>query len=57
MDQRDESLVSVLLIGLTLVLPAANADAKDYEVVTRPDLEFVQHDGARLVGDLYLPNG
>jgi acetyl esterase/lipase len=39
------------------VLTAARAWAKDYEVVTRPSLEFVQHDGAKLVGDLYLPKG
>jgi acetyl esterase/lipase len=39
------------------VLPAADAWAKDYEVVTRPNLEFVQHDGAHLAGDLYLPKG
>jgi acetyl esterase/lipase len=39
------------------VLPAADARAKDYDVVTRLDLEFVQHDGAHLAGDLYLPKG
>jgi acetyl esterase/lipase len=35
----------------------ASAWAKDYDVVTRPNLEFVQHDGASLAGDLYLPKG
>ena len=39
------------------VLVAAGAWAKDYEVATRPNLEFVQHDGAKLAGDLYLPKG
>jgi acetyl esterase/lipase len=46
-----------LFIALALVLPGADAWAKDYEVVTRPNLEFVQHDGANLAGDLYLPKG
>jgi acetyl esterase/lipase len=44
-------------LALVLVRPGATAWAKDYEVVTRPNLEFVQHDGADLAGDLYLPKG
>jgi acetyl esterase/lipase len=44
-------------LALALMLAAAGASAKDYEVVTRPNLEFVQHDGANLAGDLYLPKG
>jgi acetyl esterase/lipase len=51
------STLRCLFVALTLVLPAADAWAKDYEVVTRPNLEFVQHDGAHLAGDLYLPKG
>jgi acetyl esterase/lipase len=39
------------------VLSATGAWARDYEVVTRPNLEFVQHDGTNLAGDLYLPKG
>jgi acetyl esterase/lipase len=35
----------------------SGAWAKDYDVVTRPNLEFVQHGGASLAGDLYLPKG
>src|SRR5579862_5257531 len=46
-----------LFLALVLALPAADAWAKDYEVITRPNLEFVQHDGAKLAGDLYLPKG
>jgi acetyl esterase/lipase len=33
------------------------ACARDYDVVIRSNLEFVQHDGASLTGDLYLPKG
>src|SRR5271163_2157595 len=46
-----------LFVGLALVLHAASAAAKDYEVLTRTNLVFVQHDGANLAGDLYLPKG
>jgi acetyl esterase/lipase len=46
-----------LFIGLSLVLHATGAGAKDYEVVTRTNLWFVRHDGANLEGDLYLPKG
>jgi poly(3-hydroxybutyrate) depolymerase len=47
-----------LFIALALLLlPAVGASAKDYEIFTRSNLEFVQHDGASLAGDLYLPKG
>ena len=44
-------------VALALVLAAGSVWAKDYEVVTRPNLEFVQHGDANLAGDLYLPKG
>ena len=31
--------------------------AGNFEVVTRTDIEFAEHDGTRLVGDLYSPKG
>src|SRR6266436_9468661 len=31
--------------------------AREYEVATRPDIVFAEHDGVTLVGDLYLPQG
>ena len=46
-----------LYIALAVVLPEAGAWATVYEVVARPNLEFAQHDGTRLAGDLYLPKG
>jgi acetyl esterase/lipase len=52
-----KSTLRGLFLALTLVLPSATGWAKDYDVVTRPNLEFVQHDGASLAGDLYLPKG
>jgi acetyl esterase/lipase len=52
-----ETMLRWLFVALTLVLPAAGAFAKDYEVVIRPNLEFVEHGGTNLAGDLYLPKG
>jgi acetyl esterase/lipase len=31
--------------------------AKDYEVAVRPDIVFAEHDGVKLLGDLFLPQG
>jgi len=31
--------------------------AETFEVVTRTDIQFAEHDGTRLVGDLYSPKG
>ena len=31
--------------------------AENFEVVTRTDIAFAEHDGTKLVGDLYLPRG
>ena len=52
-----KSTLCCLSVTLPLILAAAGAFARDYEVVTRSNLEFVQHDGASLAGDLYLPKG
>jgi predicted acyl esterase len=31
--------------------------AKDYEVATERDIVFAEHDGVKLLADLYLPKG
>jgi len=31
--------------------------AREYEVAVRPDIVFAEHDGVKLLGDLYLPKG
>jgi hypothetical protein len=51
------SSLRCLSVVLALVLPVAGAWARDFEVVNRPNLEFVQHDGTNLAGALYLPKG
>lgn len=33
------------------------ADARDYEVAVRNDIVFAEHDGVKLLGDLYAPKG
>jgi acetyl esterase/lipase len=52
-----KNTLRVLALTLALLLPAVGAAAADYQVVTRPNIEFARHDGAALAGDLYLPKG
>jgi acetyl esterase/lipase len=45
-------------LGLSaLVMTATALQAQPYEVVTRSGVEYVEHDGVKLAGDLYLPKG
>src|SRR5262249_57431756 len=46
-----------LLAGFALVLCGADAMAQGFNVVTRNDIAFAEHDGTKLVGDLYAPRG
>jgi acetyl esterase/lipase len=49
------ALAVMVGIGQTSTLDWSSA-AK-YEVTTQPSLVYAEHDGSRLVGDLYLPKG
>ena len=40
-----------------LLLATSIASAKDYEVTVRTDIQFAEHDGVKLLGDLYSPKG
>src|ERR1700748_205895 len=40
-----------------LLVPGAPAKAATYEVTTRTDIVFAEHDGTKLLGDLYSPKG
>jgi len=51
------SLVLVLGLILTLAPVVGRASAADYQDTVRPGLVYAQHDGVKLVGDLYLPKG
>ena len=48
-------LGAVMTAGL--MISSAAAQAASYEVTTRNDIQFAEHDGVRLLGDLYLPKG
>ena len=42
----------VLVLAAAAMLAAASAAKAEYEVVTQTNVEYAQHDGAKLVGDL-----
>ena len=44
-------------IAFAALLTAASPAWAQYEVVTRPCVEYVEHDGTKLTGDLYMPRG
>lgn len=45
------------LAALAMLLMVGHASAAEYEIVNHPDIVFAEHDGTKLVGDLYLPKG
>lgn len=49
--------LAALAIAAPLLMTAPIASAQTYAVTTRPGVEYVVHDGVRLTGDFYLPNG
>ena len=46
----------ITMLAMALLLTGARAMA-DYEVVTRNDIVFAEHDGVKLLGDFYAPKG
>jgi acetyl esterase/lipase len=46
-----------LMAALAMVLAAGQASATEYEVTTKSGIVYAEHDGTKLVGDLYLPKG
>jgi acetyl esterase/lipase len=49
------SLVAMLGLILTLAPAVGRTSAADYRVTVRSELAYAEHDGVKLVGDLYLP--
>ncbi len=43
--------------AVAMLLAGAQASAAEYEMVNHADIVFAEHDGTKLVGDLYLPKG
>jgi acetyl esterase/lipase len=51
-------LSKLILAAVTAILFATvETSAAEYEMANHPDLVFAEHDGTKLVGDLYLPKG
>jgi acetyl esterase/lipase len=46
-----------LLFAFILMLPPVVAKSATYEVLTRNDIVFAEHDGVQLLADLYSPKG
>src|SRR5271168_3485099 len=45
------------LASLAVLLAAGHASAADFQVTTQAGLVYAEHDGTKLLGDLYLPKG
>ncbi len=45
------------LAALAVLLAAGHASAAEYEIANQPGVVYAEHDGTKLVGDLYLPKG
>ena len=45
------------IAALATLLAAGQASAAEYEVANHAGLVFAEHDGTKLIGDLYLPKG
>src|SRR5438270_10868538 len=39
------------------MMTTTTASAREYEVLVRSDIVFAEHDGTKLLGDLYSPKG
>jgi len=44
-------------VALGMTLAASQAAAADYEVATQTGIVYAEHDGSKLLGDLYQPKG
>src|SRR6185369_9924091 len=45
------------VVALASICMAAQAQAQTYGVTTRPNIQYAEHDGVKLAGDLYAPKG
>jgi acetyl esterase/lipase len=48
---------AAIAAGLLMMTGAAGAQTANYAVEARNDIQFAEHDGTRLLGDLYSPKG
>ena len=54
---RVPALAVVTLAALATLLANPRASAADYKVTMKLAIPYAEHDGVRLLGDLYLPEG
>jgi acetyl esterase/lipase len=47
----------VAALATAWIMSVFSTAKAEYDVVIRPDVEYVQHDGVKLTGELYLPKG
>lgn len=55
----ETTTIRALLMGAAMAILAAGdpINATEYQVATQPGLVYAEHDGVKLLGDLYLPKG
>ncbi len=49
--------IASVMAALAILLAAGQAFATEYEVTNKSGIVYADHDGTKLVGDLYLPKG
>ncbi len=49
--------IASLMAALGILLATGQASATEYEVTNKSAIVYAEHDGSKLVGDLYLPKG
>jgi acetyl esterase/lipase len=52
---KEDAMKFAFLLALVLMLLPVAAKPATYEVVTRNDIVFAEHDGVKLLADLYSP--
>jgi acetyl esterase/lipase len=57
MLQSSIPALSAALLGVALSTGTMPASAAEYAVTTRTNVQYVEHDGVKLAGDLYSPKG
>jgi acetyl esterase/lipase len=51
------AIPGIFVAALAVLMSDSDSSATEYEIVNHPGLVFAEHDGTKLLGDLYLPKG
>jgi acetyl esterase/lipase len=49
--------ILTFMAALAVLMSISHASAAEYEMASRPGLVYAEHDGTKLIADLYLPKG